>query len=272
MERPAERILRSVAKKMADDFTEVTSIITHNPSKGRAREEIVATFLERYLPADVRVAQSAQIIAADGAVSGEVDIVIADPDSPPLYDERAFRVLPIECVYGVVEVKSSLEPGAVAAAAASIRKVKQLQRSAHRQQDGAIHKVATLYGQTWNEYFPTLGHIFAFTSGDLGKIAEALSVAERGVPFEHRVDAIYVLDRGLVVHANHETKLVDLTSSATTDLLALRSDNPLLGMLLQLYPLYRAAWRPDLDLSKYFGETLGEVVHQVVVRDVPEVN
>jgi hypothetical protein len=47
--------LPSVAKKMMADFEEVTSIIAHNPSKGRAREEIVGTFLERYLPARVRV-------------------------------------------------------------------------------------------------------------------------------------------------------------------------------------------------------------------------
>lgn len=253
---------------MKADFEEVTSIIAHNPSKGRAREEIVATFLERYLPARVRVAQSAEIITADGATSGECDVVVVDPDSPPLYDERSFRVLPIECVYGIVEVKSSLAPGEVADAAASIRRVKELQRTAHWPQSGAVHQTTNLYGRTWTEYFPTVGHIFAFTSGELGDIANRLSEAERGVPHEHRVDAIYVLDKGLVARANHESGLVELTPSSSTDLLAVRSDNPLLGMLLQLYPIYAGAWRPGLDLSKYFGSSLGEPMHQVTALEV----
>jgi hypothetical protein len=251
---------------MKADFEEVTSIIAHNPSKGRAREEIVATFLERYLPARVRVAQSAQIITADGATSGECDVVMVDPDSPPLYDERSFRVLPIECVYGIVEVKSSLAPGEVADAAAGIRRVKELQRAAHKPQRGAILKSVNLYGRKWSEYFPTVGHIFAFTSGDLGEIARRLFEAERGVPYEQRVDAIYALDKGMVVRENHETLVIDPTPSSANHLLAVRSENPLLGMLLQLYDLYSAAWRPQLDLSKYFGETLGVPVAKLVPR------
>jgi hypothetical protein len=88
------------------------------------------------------------------------------------------------------------------------------------------------------------------------------------VPHEHRVDAIYVLDKGLVARADHETGLLERTPSSSTDLLAVRSDNPLLGMLLQLYPIYAAAWRPDLDLSKYFGSNLGEPMRQVTALQV----
>lgn len=62
--------------------------------------------------------------------------------------------------------------------------------------------------------------------------------------------------------------MIELTPSPATDLLAVRSDNPLLGMLLQLYPIYANAWRPELDLSKYFGENLGEAIHRVTALQV----
>jgi hypothetical protein len=45
MERPAERVLRSVARKMSANFEEMTSIITHNPSKGRIVEAVRPTIL-----------------------------------------------------------------------------------------------------------------------------------------------------------------------------------------------------------------------------------
>jgi hypothetical protein len=249
---------------MAVDFEAVTSVIEHRPSKGRAREEIVAKFLERYLPSTVRVAQSAEIVTADGDVSGEVDIVICDPGAPRLYDERAFRVLPIESVYGVVEVKSMLRPGDVAAAAAGIRRVKTLRRLAHRPQVGPVVRGTTLYGRQWTEYFPTLGHIFAFTSGDLSAIAKALSEDEREVPYEHRVDAVYLLDKGLIVRQSPKTLAVAHTPSKTTQVGMIRSDNPLRGMLLQLHALYSATWNTGVDLTKYFGAALGEPAGQIV--------
>jgi hypothetical protein len=164
---------------MRADFEDATGTITHKPSKGRAREEIVKRFLERYLPSTVRVAQSAEIITAEDDVSGEVDIVIYDPAAPRLYDEQAFRVLPIESVYGVVSVKSSLRPSDVPDAACGVRQVKELRRVAHRPQVGSVIHYTKLYGREWTDHFPTLGHIFAFESGDLHEIAEALSAAER---------------------------------------------------------------------------------------------
>jgi hypothetical protein len=260
----ADAILQSVARKMADDFENLTSVIEHRPSKGRERERIVTEFLQRYLPPTVRVDQSAEIVTADGDVSGEIDIVISDPNAPQLYDERTFRVVPIESVYGVVEVKSTLHPGDVAAAAEGIRRVKTLKRLAHRPQVGAVVRYTNLYGREWTEHFPTLGHIFAFKSGALIGIAEALSEAEREVPYEHRVDAIYLLDKGLIVRQSPRTLDVAHTPSKKTQVGAIRSDNPLRGMLLQLHALYSGTWNTGVDLTKYFGTNLGEPAGQVV--------
>jgi len=48
-----------------------------------------------------------EVRSAQGETSGEQDILIVDPRTPPLYG-RDYQVVPIECVHVVGEVKSNL--------------------------------------------------------------------------------------------------------------------------------------------------------------------
>jgi hypothetical protein len=66
--------------------------------------------------------------------------------------------------------------------------------------------------------------VFAFTAAELSGIAGQVAAAERGVPFEHRLDGIFVLDERMVRQFNRETGLIDLSPSAATDVLARQSD------------------------------------------------
>jgi hypothetical protein len=47
--------------------------------------------------------------ASDGTKSGENDLVIYDKTFTPfIYQDEATHIFPIECVYGIIEVKSTV--------------------------------------------------------------------------------------------------------------------------------------------------------------------
>jgi hypothetical protein len=47
---------------------------------------------------------SAEIVTADGQISPQCDVLITDPATPPFFSEDRHRVVPNECVYGMIEV------------------------------------------------------------------------------------------------------------------------------------------------------------------------
>jgi hypothetical protein len=97
----------AVAKKVRADFEE-SAHTQHRGSRGTEREEILAKFLELYMPGTVEVVHNAEIITTTGEISKQCDIVIVDRNTPKLRDIKSHRIIPVECVYGVVEVKSRL--------------------------------------------------------------------------------------------------------------------------------------------------------------------
>src|SRR5262245_45480573 len=103
-------VLDSVAKKMRIDFEDTASSIGHTVRKGFAREAlIVQSYLSKYLPGSVRAIAGAEIVTSDGQVSPEVDVAVVDPLTPPLYEAaNGYQVLPVECVYGMLEIKGKL--------------------------------------------------------------------------------------------------------------------------------------------------------------------
>ncbi len=85
-ERSFAGILESVAARMLADF-EASSVVEHRGSKGTVRETGFRTdFLAKYLPRNVEVTGSGEVISADGQVSGQCDVLLVDPATPPLWD------------------------------------------------------------------------------------------------------------------------------------------------------------------------------------------
>lgn len=91
------------------DFKHLSGNIEHSSSKGRWREaQVVEQFLGLVLPRNLGVAHGAEIVAVGQRTSAECDVIIYDPAVPPLLEGVSFRILPVETVFGVVEVKSRL--------------------------------------------------------------------------------------------------------------------------------------------------------------------
>ena len=83
------------------------------------------------MPGTVEVVHNAEIITATGESSRQCDIVIVDKNTPKLRDIKSHRIIPVECVYGVIEVKSRLTSPELIKACENIATVKRLPRNAY---------------------------------------------------------------------------------------------------------------------------------------------
>ena len=80
----------------------------HNPTVGIFTEELLRTFLKKYLPRSISVEQGF-IIAQNGEISKQCDILIYDSSNfAPFYRINEIVVVPTESVIAVIEVKTTI--------------------------------------------------------------------------------------------------------------------------------------------------------------------
>ena len=149
--------MRAKAKSLRAEF-EATEIIQHGGTKGSWRENTVRSFLQAYLPGQMQTSHGGEIVSVSGRVSNECDIIIFDRSTPPFLVDADSAVVPNECTYGVVEVKTRLTKKELVDSCEKIRRVKLLENSAFRKRGRPQYEVnGRLY-----DYFPTVGMVFAF--------------------------------------------------------------------------------------------------------------
>lgn len=118
------QFLASVEATMLAKFKEA-GYIKHAGDKGDNREHILRDFLSTHLPKKYGVTKG-EIVTKTGERSHSADIIIYDAiNTPILYAERT-AIVPIEGVYGVVEVKSALSKTEFIGAARQIESFKRL--------------------------------------------------------------------------------------------------------------------------------------------------
>jgi hypothetical protein len=116
--------LASVEATLLAEFNQAAAV-AHPGDRGDNREEILREFLRQRLPSKYGVAKG-QIITKDGKHSHSADIIIYDSlTTPPLYSKRT-AIVPIEGVYGIIEVKSTLSKTEFVDAARKIEAFKRL--------------------------------------------------------------------------------------------------------------------------------------------------
>ncbi|MFD7341768.1 DUF6602 domain-containing protein [Streptomyces violascens] len=173
----------------------------HRGEKGGAREKLLVNFISNYLPGHVQAFHSGEVITVDGQVSPQCDILICDRSTPPLLDMGGYRIVPSECVYGVIEVKSKLDSKELIDACEKLRRVKQLPKSAFYPQ--MFQMLCRMYGREYN-YVPTAGIIFAFDSIDMAKLGDQLAEWCRDKPLDERPDSVWVLGKGYFTWVDEE--------------------------------------------------------------------
>jgi hypothetical protein len=246
-----EKVFRAINRKMLIDFEEISAAIKHRGAKGRVREqEIVTEYLSKYIPGNIGLANG-EIISADGQVSSETDIILFERNTTPyLLTKESYQVLPIECVYGVIEVKSRLDQTQLEDAYSKINRVKRMPKLALELHQGPIVRTTTIYDREWS-FFPTLGFVIAFDSVDLRTLREHYLELIEDCPSEHRIDSIWVLNKGMLVNYNQTRGLIELAPGKDCVVRAMLSDNPLMLLTIQMQSLLLSAWMPNFMIKEY---------------------
>lgn len=193
---PLADVMQDRADRMFSAFERIRR--RHRGERGRRREDDVRDFLRAFLPSRFGV-DTGEIVATDGTVSPQVDIIVWDALETPLLDSSESSIqVPIEGVYGVIEVASRLDSAKLARDAAKIRAVKQMPKRAYFQRTGLVVPVSTVWGRQ-HAHFPVLGFCFAYDSVGL-RFLERKLVQIDDVDPSLNVDMICSLTRGNIAN------------------------------------------------------------------------
>lgn len=99
--------------------------IQHAGDKGESRESILRRFLATHLPKRYGVTKG-EIITKDGKHGHAADMIIYDVENCPILYAENTAILPIEGVYGLIEIKSRLSKREFLDAVSKIESFKRL--------------------------------------------------------------------------------------------------------------------------------------------------
>jgi len=186
-------VFAQVANKMRADMEAARSALSHAGLKGSAFEEAFRQFLRDYLPDNLDV--STGQLDSCGRMTRQLDVVISDrAKTPILYQSSQTRVIPIECVYAVIEVKAHLDTPELDNTLANMDSVRTLEKLAFEPEYPLIRTI-DLYGQS-TQIWPVMYFLFAFEGIDIQTIANNLAARRMSRPLNRRIDTICVLDQG----------------------------------------------------------------------------
>ncbi|MFG2953475.1 DUF6602 domain-containing protein [Streptomyces sp. NPDC048291] len=251
------KILSSVAMKMRADF-EQSKNFKHSGEAGTSRELLVREFLANYLPSHVEAVHNAEVVTASGETSPQCDIVLTDRGTPPFTHLAGYRIIPNECVYGMIEVKTKLDGIQLEDACNKISKLRGLPKKSYRPTPGMIPRSTSAYGKI-HDFFPTSGIVIAFDSLKLETIGSHLVewCNERDVA--EWPDSVWVLGKGQLQWQNPETGLIDASpvpGASLVQIEAIPAQDVLLALALHLNIRFSDAWMNPLDLVPYSGASL----------------
>lgn len=173
----------------------LTSEAHHNKGKGDNREEIVSESLKQVLPNRYSLAHG-EVVTSQNEHSHEMDVAIIDSSHcPSLLLELGHSLIPIETIYGVIEVKSTLTSDELKDAYEKIHHLKLIAPPA---------SFALKLGNSgWSTHIPAplpIGVVVAFTAGrSLEAIAEQARKLDAELPgIKYRPDFIAILDEGII--------------------------------------------------------------------------
>ncbi len=175
-------IFNAVSRKMQIDFEEISKLIQHNGEKGTAREKILEDVLRSYIPEKYCFSKGT-IIDSKDVQSKQVDIIIHDKFlTPYLIDNAGTKVVPIESVYGTIEVKSILTKEELKKCVCNIESAKKLKKA-----------------PISNIVYPTAGLVFAYDSdSSLETIYRNFNEISSSVDVKNRINCICVLNKGVI--------------------------------------------------------------------------
>ena len=210
-------------------------IVKHPGDRGGNREEILRTFLSEQLPRKYGVTKG-EVVTKSGVHSHSADVLIYDAINCPILYVGDTHVLPIEGVYGVIEVKSGLSKAEFGDA---VGKIEAFKRLAPRD----LTVIRTREGATVHRPSRPFGVVFAFDLVDnsLDSLLEnwhEANVAIHDVNF--MANLIAVLGEGLLLVEHVDWSLGQIGPLLDTDAFV---------RLMLTHEKRTAAGEPPLDVQ-----------------------
>jgi len=232
----------------------------HRGETGRRREDDLKEFLRAFLPQRLGLG-SGEIAASDGSVSPQVDLIIYDALETPLLDQSGSSiVVPVEGVYGVIEVSSRLDITKLREDVAKIREVKALEKLAYWERNDDIVNTWAPHG-TPRDVWPVLGFCFGFEGNELDNLGAGVRQLDTG-DLWNNLDMLCVLNQGCIANAdadaNGELGSISGAPSPGTRRLAIVNDDAGMGGALMFFYLLAGgllmqARTAPINMGRYLG-------------------
>lgn len=257
-EETIANIFDSISKKMMLEFEVSRNTFSHNGLKGSANEVILIDFLRKYLPKKIEIT-SGQIIDTEGHISKQIDIILCDSFATPmLYEINNIRVIPIETVYAVIEVKAIINSSDVETIINNMLSVKKLIKKAFYKKNGIIKSTINMFDREW-EIWPVHYYIFGFTSENAFSVRDEINRFHSDLnlqPWE-RIDTGCILDKGAFINTHRDGELIgkiDALPSNNTDFYFMPSRRPLIAFYTLIMHYLNQAEIPDFAFTPYLGK------------------
>ena len=254
------------AQEMLRSLEQSRAALSHGLSKGEANESIVRTFLEDRLPKSVGIGRG-QIVDKYGNKSKQLDVIIFDALNTPVLwvdDANEHRLFPSESVRAVIEVRTRLHASDVPSIIKNMLSVKSLDKTSfYSGNTGPIEFLSRVYGEAY-ELVPTFYFVFAFESGQLDRIYDAISAGTAETPISSRIDCMVSLEHGVMLWQDPDAENVSAVPEGSDwNLKYVETDYALLLFYLLVSRfLFQVDGRP-VNLIKYlpkmtFGSATGK--------------
>lgn len=187
--------LKNYEKKFELELKGIREEFEHRGIKGTNAEKIIGDFLKKYLPPYNRIG-TGEVIDTDETISKQMDIIITNEEHPYLGDLSNPELFFIEGVALAGEVKMTLTTNELKKALENGVRFKRLNAKIPNNT-----KVFCPKGDFYRFINKRGFFIFAFESEiTLQKILAEIKLfySENNAPLDEQIDAIFILDRGVI--------------------------------------------------------------------------
>jgi len=245
------KIFDEISAQMLSDFEKSRQALSHAGLKGDANEEIVRSFLRQYLPNNLEIS-SGIVVDSNGNKSRQLDIILHDSAKTPVfYQNTSTRVIPIECVYAVIEVKAFLDKNELEKCFENMKSLKTLEKKAFFESNSVIVKSKSLYGKQW-QHWPVQHFVFAFDSPSIQSVYTNFMPLNMLLPVHKRIDSIFILNKGLIFN-REKNEMVSILPTAESKIVMSESEKRLLLFYSLLSIILNQAEMDCFNIKPYLG-------------------
>jgi hypothetical protein len=118
---------RGIFQQLQSEVNFINSIFTHQGIKGEGNEIILRDLIKKFIPKKYGVGTGI-VVDKNGKQSKQIDIIIYDQDHyPSILSLASVHLFPVDIVYAVIEVKTSLDSKSADQAIKNIASVRSLE-------------------------------------------------------------------------------------------------------------------------------------------------